>query len=366
MKQRIPDWETFLNERKIEDIPHKKNKWFEINPDDYSDVEDEFYELIQNAYRDIGGHIKVKKPADVFHSGWNYWVAVDIDDDADIEVVRGSKTTPYGYKSAVVGHDGSKAARHVFIDSEAKDLKTKGKYAEVSHKLADILLNKYKVHVVNNPDAIQAVVGKPIKFYGKHPEDQSKSGDGWYEREIGGQKVIKTLVGRPLVKEAANFDDAKPTLLIIHGYESSVYPSRLLKLEDEFNLLTPAMDYENESNLFTKTLNKIKGKKIDMIVGSSMGGYFGYYIAKLLNIPALLFNPAVVEATTDAKRPEINKSGKSNPRMTIVSGNKDNIIIQKDLENWLKQNGKNYEFVKENMGHQIPDDLYIEYVKKLA
>lgn len=211
-------------------------KWFEVKPEDYADVEDDFFQLIQTAYKEVGGHVKIKDPDDVFTSGWNYWVAVDIDADIDVEIVKGYKVTQFGYKSAVVGHDGSKQAKQEYLKKFTKDLKIKGQYAEVSHKIAQILINKYNVHIVDNPDAIEAVVGKPgnpIKFYGKHPTDSSMPGEGWYERKIAGKPIIKTLVGRPLVKETANPEN--PTLLVLHGYESSVYPQRLKDLSKDYN-----------------------------------------------------------------------------------------------------------------------------------
>lgn len=361
MKQRIPTWDQFLNENSSE-IPHKRNKWFEVNPKYYDSAKDDFFNLIQTAYKEIGGHAKIKSSDDVFIPDYNYWIAIDIDNDPDIDIVRGYKTTQFGYKSVVVGHDGSKQAKDEYIQKQVKDLKTKGMYAEVSHKLAALLIDKYKVHVVTNPHSIQAVIGKPIEFHGNHP-DGNMPGDGWYTRKIGGGSLTKILVGMPIITESVS---DRPTLLVLHGYESSQYPDRLKKISNEYNLITPPMDYDNNKNLFKDTVYKINGMKVDMIVGSSMGGYFGYYIAKKLNIPALLFNPAVIETNSGIKRQTIDMTGKNSPKIYVVSGNNDSIVEQDKLESWLKENASNYIFIKENFGHQVPDDLYIRYIKKLV
>ncbi|MCK9575738.1 MAG: YqiA/YcfP family alpha/beta fold hydrolase [Candidatus Pacearchaeota archaeon] len=367
MKNRIPTFDDFLFERTPDKIPHPKHKWFEVNPKDYDDLEDDFYKLIQTAYKDVpGGHLKVQKPDDVFDAGWTYWVAMDNDNNPDFNVVKGYKVTPYGYKSAVAGHDVTKVSKTDYLTKFAEDMSKPGKYAEVSEKLAEILINKYHVHIVSNPDAIKAVLGKSdVVFYGKNPENPSMPGDGWYTRKIAGGVHAKILVGKPIVQESVTegLDNGKPTVLVLHGYESSVYPPRLKVLSADYNLLTPEMDYDHNQGLFEKTYQTYKNANIDLIVGSSMGGYFGYYLASLLDVPALLFNPAVIETTSGIKKQEVRK-GKYNPAIYVVSGKDDDIVISWKLKQWFKENARNYEFITENMGHRPSDETYIKYVKK--
>jgi hypothetical protein len=363
MKQRIPTFEDFLHES--HEFP--KNRWFQVSPKDYSSLKDEFFELIQTAYKDIGGNVKVKNPDDVFSDDISVWKAMDNDDNDDINVIRGSKTTAFGNKSVIVGHDDTKKSKSEYLEALGTELNKRGYYIEVSHKLAEILINKYKVHIVTNPDAIKTVIGKPIEFYGKNPHDADASGNGWYGRTIGGQKLIKTLAGKPLVQESAITEANKqPVILSLHGYESSVFPDRLKVLQNEgYTILAPALDYEKVPGLFKKTYETYKNEKIDLIVGSSMGGYFGYYLASLLNVPALLFNPAVIETTSGHKKQEV-MSGSYHPKLYIVSGIADNIVLHDTLEEWIKANAKNYEFISANIAHRVPDEVYIKYVKKYA
>jgi hypothetical protein len=71
-----------------------------------------------------------------------------------------------------------------------------GFYCEVSGKLAEILIDKYRVPIVEDEAEVEKVLAKPIKWIGKL---EGKPGNGWYERPIGGYKHNKILVGRPKV-----------------------------------------------------------------------------------------------------------------------------------------------------------------------
>jgi hypothetical protein len=365
MKEIIPTFNTYLFERTAEEIPHKKNQWVEINKDDYDDLTDDFYKLIQTAYKEIGGNLQVAKPEDILNQEWNYWKAIDIDHKPDFEVIRAAKVTPFGHKSTVVGHDGSRDAKSAYMQSFVKDLKTRGEYVEVSHKLAEILINKYNVHVVINPDSVKKVLGKPLEWNGKHPTDSHMPGEGWYTRTIAGRPMTKIMVGRPVVQESANFDENKKTILVLHGLESPANPSRLDVLRKDYNIIADEMHYLTDSNIYSHTLDKIKKDKIDLIVGSSMGGYLGYYIAKKLNVPALFFNPALIETSSATKKPPV-KIENGTPKMYIVIGSKDDVVNPDVLKTWLKDNGKNFEIFNENIGHRIPDNIYIDYVNKIA
>ena len=98
------------------------------------------------------------------------------------------KKTQYGLKSIVAGQDGSSEAKKDLLDNTAKEMFRKGFYAEVSDKLAEILLNKYHVPYVDNKEEVEQILRKPVKWIG----------DGWYERNISGVgNHKKILVGRP-------------------------------------------------------------------------------------------------------------------------------------------------------------------------
>ena len=188
-------FEDYMNEF----YPVKRGKWTQIDPVKDADLDDHFYDLINIAYAEIGGHVKIKKPEDVFaDKEWTYWRGVDLHGAPDLDLIIWGKNTKYGVKFAGVGHDGERASRKEYLNHKGKDLKKMGFYGEVSGKLAEILLIKYGVPVVSDEAEVEAAIGgKNIKWHGQHPKDNTIPGNGWYSRKIGGQMHTKILVGRP-------------------------------------------------------------------------------------------------------------------------------------------------------------------------
>jgi uncharacterized protein len=83
----------------------------------------------------------------------------------------------------------------------------------------------------------------------------------------------------------------------LHGLEATISESnpKIILMKNEFNeVYTPQINYM-EDGIFDKLLNNIREFKCDLIIGSSMGGYFAYNIGSILKIPTLLFNPAVID-----------------------------------------------------------------------
>jgi len=176
-----------------------KNKRIAFDPNKYDDPEfqEELYKLITTAYADVGGHIKVKSPTDVAQPDWNFWQGIDIHNTKDFDVVLFGQKTNYGIKFSGVGHDGSSEAKRAYLNSRGEDLKKYGYFIEVSGKVAQILISKYNVPIVNDQATVEKVVGKKVKWLGEDPSG-SGVGDGWYERSIGGGgSHAKILLGRP-------------------------------------------------------------------------------------------------------------------------------------------------------------------------
>jgi hypothetical protein len=190
-----------MDEKSGEILDPKRNQWVEINPKEHPELSKEFFDLISTAYSEIGGHAKIKKPEDVFaDKDWNFWSGVDIHGSPDLDLIVFGQKTKYGIKFSGVGHDGQKDTKKVYLEHKAKDLSKIGYYSEVSGKLAQILINKYHINVINDKDEIKKLMpGKDIMFYGKHPTDPDMLGDGWYGRDIGGKEHIKLMVGKPKI-----------------------------------------------------------------------------------------------------------------------------------------------------------------------
>ena len=167
-----------------------KNKWAYLSDREKEEFADEIFDLINNAYADIGGNPNYTAPTNVYTSEKDAdYMVIDLDDDDDLDAVKITKNKGAGVKSAAMGHDGSKPAKSAAVNITALMLKQPGYYIEVSGKLKDILASK-GVPLVTDEEVIKrALKGKEIEM----------NSDGTYQRYIGGEKHTKTLMGNPEV-----------------------------------------------------------------------------------------------------------------------------------------------------------------------
>jgi len=188
-----------IKEDSGEALDTQKDKWITFDPKPKEkELDDEFFKLIQTAYKEIGGNAKIKSPGDVFSDpDYTYWAGVDLHGNENFDLIMFGQQTPFGIKFSGVGHDGESDSKKSYLDSRGKALNTSGFYGEVSGKLAAILMGKYKVPFVDNKEAVEKILKKEVEWNGKNPEDAAAEGNGWYTRSIGGNKHAKIILGKP-------------------------------------------------------------------------------------------------------------------------------------------------------------------------
>ena len=165
---------------------YNKNKWMELPRHVVTDNADALFDLIQTAYADKGGNLKIKSRNDIINrSELNYWIAIDTDDDIDPDATLGGHKTPVGMKISVIGQDGGKDAKRSAVQKMISLMKSRGFYAELDMDLA----NKFGLDPITDTTVIDKVMaGKKIEHLG----------NGQYKRSIGGSKPKKkVLVGIP-------------------------------------------------------------------------------------------------------------------------------------------------------------------------
>lgn len=182
-------------------IPHFKDKWKRLTVNDLRkdpQLQEELFELIHLAYKPIGGHFKLRRPVDLLGGEVVFFDTVDIDDDPDADAVALVDTKPAGEKHVGMGHDGTRPAKKAVIDHKGRDLKKRGVFAEVSDAIAHILLTRFNVPSVNDPETVRKVMkGKEIEWVGAHPSGKYPDNPGWYYRDIAGHRHMKIMVGKP-------------------------------------------------------------------------------------------------------------------------------------------------------------------------
>jgi predicted esterase YcpF (UPF0227 family) len=93
------------------------------------------------------------------------------------------------------------------------------------------------------------------------------------------------------------------------------------------------MDYRDPW-LFDTVLKQIRERDIELLIGSSMGGYFAYCLSTMTGIPTVLFNPAVI--------------GRSFPI--------------KSSAYFAEYGIGEFEYHREDIGHRIPKEVFTRWV----
>ena len=207
MKIVYDKWREFLKEGKWSDFEHPKDQWIDIPISDIEssrdpinvDLSDELFQLIDTAYEEIGGNYDFKTSADIPGNA-NLWTAVDIDKDPEPDALRVAKDDHGGVKLSAAGHDGTRAAKDAYLAKTAELLGQPGHYAEMSKAIAHIMITRYNIPYIGDPERVQRALGptKPITWIGAHPEGKYPGYDGWYTRDIHGHEgEMKIMLGNP-------------------------------------------------------------------------------------------------------------------------------------------------------------------------
>lgn len=154
-------------------------------------------------------------------------------------------------------------------------------------------------------------------------------------------------------------------ILYLHGLDGSLGDEKRGILQKFGTVLSPAIDYRTEYNSIEMLVEQFKNDKIDVVVGSSMGGFVGYYVSNAYKRPALLFNPALASRSVRQKVPTY-----THPLLgfkQLVIGTRDDVINAKDTLEFLSKNLQihtNYHIhIRQELEHRIPVDVFEEEVK---
>ncbi|TBV25667.1 MULTISPECIES: YqiA/YcfP family alpha/beta fold hydrolase [Meridianimaribacter] len=155
-------------------------------------------------------------------------------------------------------------------------------------------------------------------------------------------------------------------ILYLHGLNGSLKPEKRNILEAYGTVIAPSIDYQNNSNAISWLYDSYANKSIDVVIGSSMGGFTGFHLSKLMQIPALLFNPALASRSVVQQLP--NTPSNNGSTISMVLGAKDTVIDPKGtlsfLGNTLSQKQLYKLTILPNMEHRIPLDVFEEAVLK--
>ena len=223
-----------LKEKKFSQLSqYAKNKETQIYDDlmdpENTDLRDEIFQLIDQSYAYLGGNTDIKSANDLANPGQNDYttfLAWDIDDDPEADVIRGMKPKAGKMKLAISATDGSEVAGAFTVGDTAARLGDGSHYAEMSGKAATVQM-KRGTPAVRDETTVRAMLpGKQLTWFGVHPNQYTGSDpvlqdiasqftdtdssieagkaiqygpggeyDGWYVRNLGGSPHAKMIFG---------------------------------------------------------------------------------------------------------------------------------------------------------------------------
>ncbi|WP_417236213.1 YqiA/YcfP family alpha/beta fold hydrolase [Bizionia paragorgiae] len=149
-------------------------------------------------------------------------------------------------------------------------------------------------------------------------------------------------------------------ILYLHGLMSSNQSVKIDWLKEKHTVFNPLLKYkESGQSIFADLEELIENNTIDLIIGSSMGGYLGFHLGNRYQIPTLLFNPAL--AKESEFKPEVKIVDNTSILHTLVLGQDDEVVIPSQTLQFLKANNTNFVYTFEPMGHRTSFDVFKKY-----
>lgn len=166
------------------------------------------FEMMERTYKSVG--IPVSNPNTMLQKYPVWWLYMSGGQPVAFAVF---KSTPYGLKGGLSGHDGSSEGRSAAVKAIRTKFKMDGVYGEVSHKVKDIALaaGAPRVPVEHVPE----ILGKPVE----------PTGDGYsYTRNISGVgRVEKVMIGKPRgIKTGSDITSESDDMIDFHAHVACV------------------------------------------------------------------------------------------------------------------------------------------------
>lgn len=153
-------------------------------------------------------------------------------------------------------------------------------------------------------------------------------------------------------------------ILFLHGLESKLSNPKRDILETYGTVIAPNLEYKSNSNMIQTLYDEFQNQNIDVIIGSSMGGFTGFYLAKSFGIGGLLYNPALPYRNSVTQNIPSYLPTKQSPLLRIVLGGRDDVVKAKDNLAFLSQNVNDLRDctieIVNDLAHQIPIDVFEE------
>lgn len=155
-------------------------------------------------------------------------------------------------------------------------------------------------------------------------------------------------------------------ILYLHGLESKLSLQKRKIVERFGKVFAPNLDYHKNSASIESIIHDYSDADINAVIGSSMGGFVGYYVSNFLKCPALLFNPALKHRSVEQHIPPLKEPVESYQR--IVLGLLDEVVDPSHTltffaENLHKEAGLELK-LRPAMEHRVEINIFEEELEK--
>ena len=145
----------------------------------------------------------------------------------------------------------------------------------------------------------------------------------------------------------------------LHGLESKAGGPKVEWLKSLGHVvLAPNMDYDSDKT-FGETELLLEMFEPDVIIGSSYGGRFAFYLGKKVGAPVILLNPALAEGIHPSW---FNENDNKPSKVFLALGNSDDIINPEGTVEWLNRIDKKDWNMNNTLwgpyGHRTPIDVF--------
>ncbi|MFP4528446.1 MAG: YqiA/YcfP family alpha/beta fold hydrolase [Candidatus Kapaibacterium sp.] len=159
-------------------------------------------------------------------------------------------------------------------------------------------------------------------------------------------------------------------IIYLHGLDGQPNEEKMQLLRDAGHDVTaPQIEYrtyEGDIKLFNDLAEMIKKGDYELIIGSSMGGYFGFYLSEFCRVPAVLFNPALHSRTLEVPV----ERNYTDTKKYLLLGREDYVIPPDKTRAMLNTLDISNTVVAElEMGHEVPVDMFkfaLDYIEQVV
>lgn len=157
-----------------------------------------------------------------------------------------------------------------------------------------------------------------------------------------------------------------------HGLGGERNPDKIHLLKEMgYDTYYPNIDFDDEwyydkcKSLFLREL--VRSKNSNIIMGTSLGGYLAYNVAKALNKECVLINPSINRKMSKLNIREFDMNYVAKfPKIKVFFGELDDYVIDKYQIETLEENGDDYEYTHiPDMDHGLPLDKFKEILELL-